>query len=136
MRDIEENLMKTKIDVVCGVIIENGKVLITQRGDKKNFGKWEFAGGKINSNESPEDAIIREVKEELNLIVEVSREITRYNFQEYNLIFMLCFISGKNSLILNEHLNYRWIDTGDVASSDFVEGDRKFIESIEFKRLS
>ena len=67
------------IDVVCGVIIHEDRILITQRGDEKNYGKWEFPGGKVITGEHPFDSIKRELIEELKLEVEPMKEITRYN---------------------------------------------------------
>ena len=76
------------IDVVCGVIKNGDKYLITQRGDEKNYGKWEFPGGKLKENELPFDSIKRELLEELELKVNPINEIRRYTYKQFNLIFM------------------------------------------------
>ena len=116
------------IDVVCGVVIHEDRVLITQRGDEKNYGKWEFPGGKVITGEHPFDSIKRELIEELKLLVEPMKEITRYNHQQFNLIFIECFVSNQDDVQLKEHLDFRWINENDLKNFDFLEGDMRFID--------
>jgi|SaaInl3SG_22_DNA_1037383.scaffolds.fasta_scaffold03194_7 8-oxo-dGTP diphosphatase len=116
------------IDVVCGLVIHMDRILITQRGDKKNYGKWEFPGGKVITGEHPFDSIKRELIEELKLEVEPKKEITRYNHQQFNLIFIECFVSNPDDIQLNEHLNFRWIEKSEFSDFDFLEGDLSFIQ--------
>lgn len=116
------------IDVVCGVVIHKDRVLITQRGDEKNYGKWEFPGGKVITGEHPFDSIKRELIEELKLQVEPMKEITRYNHQQFNLIFIECFVSNQDDVQLKEHLDFRWINENDLKNFDFLEGDMRFIQ--------
>ena len=120
------------VDVVCGVIKNGDKYLITQRGDEKNYGKWEFPGGKVKENEHPFDSIKREIKEELNIEISPDREIIKYRFKGFNLIFIQCEILEPNQEIdLNEHLDYKWIETNQFMSYEFIEGDVKFIKYLE-----
>lgn len=120
------------IDVVCGVIKNGDKYLITQRGDEKNYGKWEFPGGKVKENEHPFDSIKREIKEELNIDISPLSEIRRYLFKGFNLIFIQCEILERNPEIdLNEHLDYNWIETNQFMSYEFIEGDVKFIKYLK-----
>jgi len=66
-----------RIRVAAGVITDNDKVLITRRALKENFaGGWEFPGGKIELNETPEDCLIRELKEELNIDISIDKFCT------------------------------------------------------------
>ena len=59
-----------KVKVVCGVVYNNkNEIIITQRGDQKNYKKWEFPGGKVKPNEELNKSIKRELKEELNVVV-------------------------------------------------------------------
>ena len=116
------------IDVVCGLVIHMDRILITQRGDKKNYGKWEFPGGKVITGEHPFDSIKRELIEELKLQVEPMKEITRYNHQQFNLIFIECFVSNQDDVQLKEHLDFRWINENDLKNFDFLEGDMRFID--------
>lgn len=117
------------IDVVCGVVIHNNRILITQRGDEKNYGKWEFPGGKINNGEHPFDSIKRELFEELRLKVEPINEITRYNYLKFNLIFIECKVFSPENIKLSEHLDYSWIERKELSKFNFLEGDLRFIKS-------
>ena len=122
-------MKKTK--VVCGVIInKNKEILITKRGDKNNYGKWEFPGGKVNLDEDNFTCLIRELKEELDIDIEPEKELLSYNFKNYN----LTFISGRIKSIkitLTEHLDYKWINFLEIDSFDFLEGDLKFIKFLK-----
>lgn len=117
------------IDVVCGVICVNQKYLITQRGDDSNYGKWEFPGGKVKKGEDIFTSIKREISEELNLDISPIKEITRYCFEKYNLIFILCNCKNNKTIQLNEHINFKYINRVDFELYDFLEGDKKFINS-------
>ena len=120
------------VDVVCGVIKNGDKYLITQRGDEKNYGKWEFPGGKVKENEHLFDSIKREIKEELNIDISPLSEIRRYQFNGFNLIFIKCEILEQNQKIeLNEHLDFKWTELIDFKFYDFIEGDIKFIKYLE-----
>lgn len=129
LKDIESAFMK-RIDVACGVVInDDGEYLITQRGRGKFSGKWEFAGGKLKSNETPFDAIKRELYEELNINVHPVRELFTSTYKSYNLIFIECkVISGK--IILREHQRYDWVNKGRLIEFEFLDGDIEFIKHI------
>lgn len=117
------------IDVVCGVVRnEKGEYLITQRGDSKHYGKWEFPGGKVQTTETYFESIIRELKEELSIEVNPIRVITSYPFERFNLIFVLCELSPlTNDLVLTEHLDSKWIKVQETSLFKFMEGDYEFI---------
>jgi 8-oxo-dGTP diphosphatase len=117
------------IDVVCGVVNHNHKILITQRGDDKNYGKWEFPGGKVKKKEKPFDSIKRELFEELGLTVKPIKEIIRYSYKKFNLIFILCKPLNPNEIQLTEHLDYFWIDKTEFSKFQFLEGDISFIQN-------
>lgn len=116
------------IDVVCGVVKHVDRILITQRGDEKNYGKWEFPGGKVITGEDPFDSIKRELIEELKLGVEPIKEIAQYNHQQFNLMFIECVVSNQNDIQLKEHLDFRWIYENEFKHYDFLEGDMRFIQ--------
>lgn len=122
-------MKKTK--VVCGVIInKKNEILITKRGDKNNYGKWEFPGGKVNLDEDNFTCLIRELKEELDIDIEPEKELLSYNFKNYN----LTFVSGRiksTKITLIEHLDYKWINFLEIDSFNFLEGDLKFIKFLK-----
>ena len=117
------------IDVVCGVVNHNDKILITQRGDNKNYGKWEFPGGKVKKNEKPFVSIKRELFEELGLIVKPIKEIIRYTYKKFNLIFILCESLNPEEIQLTEHLDYFWISKTEFSKFQFLDGDISFIQN-------
>ena len=119
------------IDVVCGVIKNGDKYLITERGDEKNYGKWEFPGGKVKENEHLFDSIKRELFEELELEINPIHEITRYPFKKFNLIFILCVPYNPNRIKLKEHLKSYWVQSDELLDYSFIEGDLKFVESFK-----
>jgi 8-oxo-dGTP diphosphatase len=119
-----------KIDVVCGYVLKNNKILITQRKDLKNFNKWEFPGGKIEIGESSFYSIQRELKEELDIDVAPLKEILSYPFKNFNLIFIECQLESK-TINLIEHKDFRWVRIDELKIFDFIEGDIKFINYIE-----
>jgi len=118
------------IDVVCGVVRnDKGEYLITQRGDEKNYGKWEFPGGKLKENELPFDSIKRELLEELELKVNPINEIRRYTYKQFNLIFILCVPLNPDEIKLKEHLELTWVKVKDFKKYNFLEGDLEFIKN-------
>lgn len=117
----------SRIDVVSGVIINKNKVLITQRGDKTNYGKWEFPGGKIKVGENEFSSIKRELMEELNLQVTPLKKLTKYTHDHFNLIFIECSCLEPKSIKLTEHTNYLWVKLDKLNDFDFLDGDKRFI---------
>ena len=122
-----------KIKVVCGVIMNSeNNYLITQRGDFNNFQKWEFPGGKVESTENIFQSIKRELKEELNIEVAPVKKLLEYDYKEYNLSFIECTLHSK-TIVLNEHLNYKWVNIEDFNNFEFLEGDNLFINFLKTK---
>ena len=122
------------INVVAAIIKKNNKVFITQRGHGEFKGKWEFPGGKIEVGESPEDAIVREIKEELKYNIEVVRLYDEINDihgdKTFNVKFFICnLISG--DLVFTEHLASKWIYPSEINESDFMEADKTVLENLK-----
>ena len=94
------------IDVTCAIILKGGKILATQRSEKMNLSlKWEFPGGKIEHNETPEECLQREIREELKLEIEFLKKLETRSFAyetfSINLIpFITNYISGEIYLAL------------------------------------
>ncbi|MBP5314908.1 MAG: (deoxy)nucleoside triphosphate pyrophosphohydrolase [Muribaculaceae bacterium] len=125
--------MKT-IEVVASVIVSEGKILATQRGYGSQAGKWEFPGGKIEAGEAPAEALRREIREELNMEIEVGEFITTicYDYPDF-LLVMHCFYASPDSdeMTLNEHLSSRWLSPDDLYSVDWLAADLLLLPYID-----
>ena len=124
--------MKT-IRVVAAVIRQNGKIFATQRGYGEWKDGWEFPGGKIETGETPEAALKREIQEELDTKISVKKRIDtiEYDYPKFHLS-MDCFwceiVSGK--LKLKEHEAARWLTKESLDSVDWLPADQALIEKI------
>ncbi len=129
--------MKIKqIKVVAGLILQNDKLLICQRPNFKEHPlKWEFPGGKIKNHESNEEALIREINEELSINITNCEELISYNFnyKELNKKVFIYFYLVNNfsgNVLNNFHKELKWIEIKDIREYDFLEGDLKIIDYI------
>lgn len=124
--------MKT-IRVVAALMVENNKVLIAARKKGTLQGLWEFPGGKIEEGESPEQALIREIREEMEIAISVDKCLmTReYDYPEFHLS-MECFICTPLSshIHLNDHLGIKWIDIKKDDSINWVPADEAIFEKL------
>lgn len=113
--------------VAAAIIEQDGKVLIAQRpkGDQLAF-KWEFPGGKIEPGETPGACLVREIKEELNLDIKITRHFTNSHYQyatgAVELICFLAKISG-GKLRQNFHANVIWVAKEDLKNYNFAPAD-------------
>ena len=114
-------------DVVAAIIKKDNLYLIAQRNRDKYMGlKWEFPGGKVEPNETLQEALLREIYEELNVNINIHEKLAeeRYKDNEINisLHYFLCTI--KDGVInLNEHEAMAWANKENFNQYDFVEGD-------------
>ena len=113
--------------VVAAIIKEKNRYLIVQRNRNKHLGlKCEFPGGKVGSKESFKNALIREIKEELNIIIEVKEKIAEEKYKDHkidiNLHYFLCKHIA-NAIELKEHENIAWVEKKNFNQYDFAEGD-------------
>ena len=124
--------MKT-IRVVAAVIKDNNKIFCTQRGYGEFKGYWEFPGGKIEEGETPQEALKREIKEELTIDIEVGELIdtVEYDYPEFHLS-MDCFyaeiISGK--IELKEHDNALWLERDNLKTIEWLPADEDLINKV------
>tara|TARA_B100000029_G_scaffold82150_1_gene73049 strand:- start:49 stop:420 length:372 start_codon:yes stop_codon:yes gene_type:complete len=119
------------INVVAAIIKKNNHYLIVQRNKDKHLGlKWEFPGGKVHKNESLEEALLREIQEELNIKIITQGKISdvKYKDEKINIVlhYYLCTIES-GTIKLNEHENLAWIEKKDFDKYDFAEGDRNIL---------
>ena len=124
--------MKT-LRVVAAVIIHENKVFATQRGYGAFKDGWEFPGGKIEPGESPQQALIREIREELDTEIEPLKlvDTVEYDYPEFHL-FMDCFLCKVKSgnLVLKEHEAARWLDRTTLDSVEWLPADRGIVFKI------
>ena len=124
--------MKT-VRVVAAIIIENDKVFATQRGYGEFKDGWEFPGGKIEPGETPEEAIVREIKEELDTEVEVIEllDTVEYDYPNFHLS-MGCFICKIKSgdLVLKEHEAAKWLTKDTLGSVEWLPADMGLVREI------
>lgn len=125
--------MKT-INVVAAVIFKDGKVFATQRGYGEFKDGWEFPGGKVEPGESPEDALRREIREELEVEVSVGNLIDtiEYDYPAFHLSMkcFACTIAG-GSLHLLEHEAAKWLTSTQLGSVNWLPADVTLIPKIE-----
>lgn len=111
------------IAVAGGIIEKDGKVLIAQRHrDDSNGLKWEFPGGTLNKGECGEEGVVREIMEELGLVVEVVRYFGSYTEPPFKVLYyLLRYVSGNISLI--EHEQALWVKKEKLLDFDLLPGD-------------
>ena len=128
----ETGALKT-IYVAGAVIVKDRKILATERGYGDYEGWWEFPGGKIEPGETPEAALIRELKEELDAVVSVDRyfDTTEYDYPKFHLS-MRCYLCGliNEDISLLEHHSARWLGRDDIYSVKWLDADLPIIESL------
>ena len=131
MLGIEVNV-KT-IRVVAAIIMDHGKVFATQRGYGEFKDGWEFPGGKIEPDEAPEEAVIREIKEELDTEIEVIEllDTVEYDYPKFHLSMdcFVCHIKSGN-LVLKEHEAAAWLTKDTLDSVDWLPADQGLITKI------
>ena len=115
------------INVTCAIININNKTLVVQRSEHMKLPlKWEFPGGKVEVGESEEACIKREIKEELNIEIELISRLTPSIFEYPNLSFQLIpflaeYIEGE--IILSEHKQYQLLTKDKLQELDWAEAD-------------
>ena len=115
------------IEVACAIIFNEDKILVTQRSEKMSLPlKWEFPGGKVEENENAENCILREIKEELNLDIEIVKRLESKSFDypsfSINLIpFISKYLSGKINLY--EHKDFKWLTKEELIFLDWAPAD-------------
>ncbi len=126
--------MKT-IKVVAAIIQKGNKIFATQRGYGDFKDGWEFPGGKVEPGESPENAIVREIKEELQADIRVKGFLTtvEHDYPKFHLS-MDCFwaeLVDDSKMTLLEHEAAKWLDIENIDSVDWLPADIKVVEAIK-----
>ena len=125
--------MKT-VSVVAAVIRDGDRYFATQRGYGPWKDGWEFPGGKIEDGETPEQALIREIREELNVGIDVGEKLTQveYDYPDFHLSMgcYLCFVRS-GSITLNEHESAKWLTAGELDSVSWLPADRAVVDLLK-----
>ena len=114
-------------DVVAAIIKKDDFYLLAKRNKEKYMGlKWEFPGGKVEKDESFEEALSREILEELNVNIEIHNKVAEERFQddEINIVlhYYICSLIDTD-IVLSEHEAIEWVKKQDFLNYEFVPGD-------------
>ena len=125
---------RSRIKVAAAVIVQGDKYLVTQRGYGAYKGFWEFPGGKIEAGESAEDAVVREIREELCVAIEVEKRLgtVEYEYPEFHLS-MECFVCRivSDEITLREHDGAQWLHADELNSVSFLNADVEVVKLIQ-----
>jgi 8-oxo-dGTP diphosphatase len=125
-----------QVEVVAAIIVNDNKILCVQRGENKYdyiSRKFEFPGGKIESGETREETIVREILEELDLKIEIKKEFITvdHNYPDFTLK-MHSFICKceNNNLNLKEHISFEWLNLNELNKLDWAAADVPIVENL------
>ena len=127
-------MTKKIIEVVGAAIIRNNKVLAMQRGEQMTLpGMWEFPGGKIEANETDEQALIREIKEELNVDIEIRDYINEASYDyDFGTVILKVYtaeiVAGQISM--EEHSDGKWVTADELMAIDWAPVDIPAAEAL------
>ena len=126
------------VRVSAAVIRDGDKILAAERGYGEYRGFWEFPGGKREEGESGEDAIIREIKEELGVTIETDGFIAtiEHDYPDFHLI-MDCYYAHvvEGVIKANEHMALRWISVDEIAGLEWLPADWKVLPFVREKAM-
>ena len=132
--DREDDKRVKSIRVSAAVIHRDGKIFATKRGYGEYKGKWEFPGGKREEGESGEEALYREIREELDSKVKIEKLIctTDYDYPTFHLtmdVYLSTLIEGKLTLL--EHEDAKWVSLDSIDDLDWLPADWSVIDEIK-----
>ena len=122
------------IEVVAAIILKDGKVFATRRGYGEWKGWWEFPGGKIEAGETPQTALVREIREELDAEISVGDllDTVEWDYPDFHLT-MHCYLCTllSESMHLNEHEAAAWLTADTIRSVNWLPADVVLLDKIE-----
>ena len=127
-------MKKRKIEVVAAVIFDENKILVSQRDGGDMAGRWEFPGGKIETGETHEQALKREIMEELGIIISVDSFLLtiEYDYPEFHLVmhcYQCAILFGAPRLLT--HSAVKWISPQELDSIDWLPADIQVVDYLK-----
>ena len=121
--------------MAAGLVIDGDRVLLTQRlADGAMPLKWEFPGGKIEAGESPEQALVRELQEEVGVAVRVGViwEVLWHSYPDFDLLMLVypCVVTGVSEPLCCEVADLAWVVPGEMQSYDILEADAPMVRRL------
>lgn len=122
------------IEVVAAIIRKEDKIFITRRGYGEFIDMWEFPGGKIEKGETKEEALKREIKEELELDINILEFLNtiEYDYPNFHLTMhsFICEITG-GELVLNAHNDVKWIKFNELENQEWIQADILVVNALK-----
>jgi 8-oxo-dGTP diphosphatase len=131
--------MKPHIHVACAVIEHNGLILAAQRSETMSMPlKWELPGGKLESGETPEACLVREVREELAIGISLGRPlpVTTHSYETFTVtLYPFVCTPADGVMTLHEHRAIAWMEPEQMSALDWAEADLPIIAGYLATRL-
>lgn len=128
--------MKT-VHVAAAIICHEGCILATQRGYGDFKGWWEFPGGKVEPGETAQDALAREIREELDALISITRHVidVEYDYPTFHLSMSCWLCTLESGITLVEHEAARWLDAASVDTVSWLPADTEVIDAIKVQKI-
>lgn len=125
-----------KIQVVGAVFIKNGAVFAAMRGASKYAyiaNKYEFPGGKIEDGESPQEALKRELREEMDLDAMIGRHYmtAEHTYPDFDIVLQIYLCEMKSDFNLREHVSFRWLSAEELQPEMWAPADAPIVEQLK-----
>jgi len=130
--------MKT-VRVAAAVIVRDNQIFAAERGYGDMKGGWEFPGGKIEAGESAEEALVREIQEEMEIRIVPYEKLCRveYDYPSFHIV-MDCFLSyvSEGHMHLLEHMDGKWLSLEEIDSVDWLPADLLAVEALKKRGIA